>query len=161
MVAGIATTLNDADSLMGGTGHDILALYGPGTYHIDQLAAFTDFDEVQLIKDTSTLTDIVFGDDVALDIISSGQNNQFTIGANANVSIQAEDARNISIGDGSSSTIDVSAGSGGTNNTFSFGTNSTVDLAVNTVGSEFGRQHLQHRRQLHSRHHRQRNWGLF
>ena len=155
-------TLTSGDFLGGGTGHDILALYGPGTYHIDQLAAFTDFDEVQLIKDTSTLTDIVFGDDVALDIISSGQNNQFTIGANANVSIQAEDARNISIGDGSSSTINVSAGSGGTNNTFSFGTNSTVDLAVNTVGSGFGSYNtFSYRRRLHSRHHRQRDWGLF
>ena len=40
---GTAATLNSGDSLTGGAGTDALALYGSGTFRVDQLATFTGF----------------------------------------------------------------------------------------------------------------------
>ena len=44
-VNGTAATLTAGDSLTGGGGNDVLALYGSGTFRVDQLAAFTGLRE--------------------------------------------------------------------------------------------------------------------
>jgi hypothetical protein len=49
-VTGTAATLNAGDSLTGGAGIDTLALYGGGTFHVDQLASFTGFESITLIN---------------------------------------------------------------------------------------------------------------
>jgi hypothetical protein len=47
-VNGTAATLNAGDSLTGGAGTNVRALYGSGTFRIDQLAAFTGFESITL-----------------------------------------------------------------------------------------------------------------
>jgi hypothetical protein len=47
-VDGTAATLNAGDSLTGGTGTNVLALYGGGTFRVDQLAAFSGFSAITL-----------------------------------------------------------------------------------------------------------------
>ena len=47
-VNGTAATLNAGDSLTGGAGTDVLALYGSGTFRVDQLATFTGFESITL-----------------------------------------------------------------------------------------------------------------
>jgi autotransporter passenger strand-loop-strand repeat protein len=47
-VNGTATTLNPGDSLTGGAGNDVLALYGSGVFQVDQLATFTGFASITL-----------------------------------------------------------------------------------------------------------------
>ena len=41
------------DSLTGGAGTDVLALYGSGTFQVDQLATFTGFESITLNNFTS------------------------------------------------------------------------------------------------------------
>ena len=52
-VIGTEGTLNSGDSLIGGEGTDTLALYGSGTFRVDQLAAFTGFESITLNNFTS------------------------------------------------------------------------------------------------------------
>jgi hypothetical protein len=47
-VNGTAATLNAGDQLTGAAGTDVLALYGSGTFHVDQLAVFTGFEGITL-----------------------------------------------------------------------------------------------------------------
>jgi RTX calcium-binding nonapeptide repeat (4 copies) len=47
-VNGTAATLNAGDSLIGGAGTDTLALYGGGTFQVDQLASFTGFESITI-----------------------------------------------------------------------------------------------------------------
>ena len=47
-VNGTAATLNPGDSLTGGTGNNVLALYGSGTFRVDQLATFSGFSNITL-----------------------------------------------------------------------------------------------------------------
>ena len=41
-------TLNSGDQLDGGDGHDVLALFGGGTFRLDEVSQFEGFEEVQL-----------------------------------------------------------------------------------------------------------------
>jgi hypothetical protein len=52
-VNGTAATLNPGDSLTGGGGNDVLALYGSGTFRVDQLATFSGFSNITLNNDTT------------------------------------------------------------------------------------------------------------
>ena len=47
-VNGTAATVNAGDRLTGGSGKNIMALYGSGTFHIDQLAIFTGIESIAL-----------------------------------------------------------------------------------------------------------------
>jgi FG-GAP-like repeat/RTX calcium-binding nonapeptide repeat (4 copies) len=47
-VNGTAATLNAGDRLTGGAGTDVLALYGSGSFRVDQLAVFTGFETISL-----------------------------------------------------------------------------------------------------------------
>ncbi|HMN88333.1 MAG TPA: tandem-95 repeat protein, partial [Bauldia sp.] len=72
-VVGTATTLNAGDSLAGGAGHDVLALYGNGAYRLDQVAAFSDFDEVQLVTDSLSGTmEVHLPGELDLDVTATG-----------------------------------------------------------------------------------------
>jgi Bacterial Ig-like domain (group 1)/Bacterial Ig-like domain/FG-GAP-like repeat len=51
-VNGTSAALNATDSLDGGTGYDVLALYGPGTFDLSTLAQFTGFEEVDVTNIT-------------------------------------------------------------------------------------------------------------
>ncbi len=58
-VNGTAATLNAGDRLTGGAGSDVLALYGSGTFQVDQLTIFTGFEGITLTNftnDRATLT---------------------------------------------------------------------------------------------------------
>jgi hypothetical protein len=48
-VTGTSTTLNSADTLDGGGGHDTLQLFGSGTFNLSTLAQFTGFEELDRI----------------------------------------------------------------------------------------------------------------
>ncbi|WP_238232946.1 hypothetical protein, partial [Methylobacterium thuringiense] len=48
LVSGTSATLNPGDSLAGGDGTDTLTLSGGGSFHLDQLAQFTGFENVQV-----------------------------------------------------------------------------------------------------------------
>src|SRR5207248_463676 len=52
LVTGRFATLNPADQLDGGSGHDTLALFGAGTFDLSALAQFTGFEEVDLTNVT-------------------------------------------------------------------------------------------------------------
>jgi hypothetical protein len=47
-VNGTEATLNSGDSLTGGAGTDVLALFGSGTFRVDQLATFAGFETITL-----------------------------------------------------------------------------------------------------------------
>ena len=47
-VVATSLTLNSGDQLDGGDGHDVLALFGGGTFHLDEVSQFDGFEEVQL-----------------------------------------------------------------------------------------------------------------
>ena len=60
-VNGTAATLNAGDSLTGGAGNDALALYGSGTFQVDQLATFTGFESITLNNFTSGAANLYLG----------------------------------------------------------------------------------------------------
>ena len=60
-VNGTAATLNAGDSLTGGAGTDTLALYGSGTFRVDQLATFTGFESITLNNFTSDIASSLSG----------------------------------------------------------------------------------------------------
>ena len=60
-VNGTAATLNAGDSLTGGAGTDVLALYGSGTFRVDQLATFTGFESITLNNFTSGCAALYLG----------------------------------------------------------------------------------------------------
>jgi len=57
-VYGTAATLNAGDSLTGGAGTDVLQLVGTGAFRIDQLAAFTEFENIKIENDTNTFANL-------------------------------------------------------------------------------------------------------
>src|SRR5262249_47662992 len=56
-----AATLNAGDSLAGGAGTDTLALYGGGSFRVDQLAGFTGFESITLNNFTSSTAFVNLG----------------------------------------------------------------------------------------------------
>src|SRR3984893_10773221 len=60
-VNGTAATLNAGDRLSGGSGTDVLALYGSGEFRVDQLATFTGFESITLNNFTSGGTALYLG----------------------------------------------------------------------------------------------------
>jgi hypothetical protein len=60
-VYGTAATLNAGDSLTGGAGTDVLALSGPGTFRVDQLATFTGFEKITLDNATNSFASLTLG----------------------------------------------------------------------------------------------------
>lgn len=82
VVNGTATTLTSGDSLTGGAGADVLALYGSGTYHIDQLAHFSDFETISLNNFTLNAS-ALYLDDQSITVNETGSNNTVILGSGA------------------------------------------------------------------------------
>ena len=49
------------DRLTGGAGNDVLALYGSGAFHVDQLATFTGFASITLSNFTNGIANLYLG----------------------------------------------------------------------------------------------------
>jgi hypothetical protein len=60
-VNGTAATLYAGDSLAGGAGTDVLALYGSGTFRVDQLATFSGFESITLNNFTNGSANLYLG----------------------------------------------------------------------------------------------------
>jgi hypothetical protein len=54
-----ASTLNAADSLDGGAGHDTLALFGSGTFNLSALAQFIGIEEVDVTNTSGGASNLV------------------------------------------------------------------------------------------------------
>ena len=76
-VIGTATTLNSNDILEGGDGRDSLVLFGAGTFNLNNITSFTNFEEVRLVNFVSTGTTLTLRDGTTTDVIAMG------IGTNA------------------------------------------------------------------------------
>jgi hypothetical protein len=75
-------TLNSGDSLTGG-GNDTLALYGSGTFPVDQLANFTGFANITLNNFTNGSASLVLGSQaIAVTGYGSGSES-LTLGSGA------------------------------------------------------------------------------
>jgi hypothetical protein len=74
-VNGTAATLNAGDSLAGGAGTDVLALYGSGTFRVDQLATFTGFESIALNNFTSGDVNLYLGSQ-AIEVIGYGSGRE-------------------------------------------------------------------------------------
>src|SRR3954451_24786296 len=77
-VNGTAATLNAGDSLIGGAGTDVLALYGSGTFQGDQLATFTGFESITLNNFTNGYASLFLGNQsIAVSGYGSGSEQVF------------------------------------------------------------------------------------
>ena len=82
-VNGTAATLNAGDQLTGGGGNDVLALYGSGTFHVDQLAVFTGFGSISLNNFTNGAAVLYLGSQaIAVTEYGSGS-DQLYLGSGA------------------------------------------------------------------------------
>ena len=68
VVNGTASTLNATDQLDGAGGHDVLALYGGGTFDLSTLAQFDGFEEVNLTNVTGGYSSLTLRDGVDLTV---------------------------------------------------------------------------------------------
>jgi hypothetical protein len=77
-VDGTAATLNPGESLTGGTGNNVLALYGSGTFRVDQLATFSGFANITLNNYTNGAAILYLGSQpVTVTGLGSGQENVY------------------------------------------------------------------------------------
>ncbi|MCK1711255.1 MULTISPECIES: FG-GAP-like repeat-containing protein [unclassified Bradyrhizobium] len=77
-----STTLNPADSLDGGAGHDTLALFGAGTFDLSRLSQFTGFEEVDVTNVTGGQSNLMLRNGVDLTV---NIDNETSGGGNINV----------------------------------------------------------------------------
>src|SRR3954465_950304 len=79
VVNGTTATLNSSDRLDGGSGHDVLALFGPGAYDLSTLVQFTGFEAVDLTA-LSGMADLTLRDGVDLTVnVNSATNEGGTV----------------------------------------------------------------------------------
>ena len=78
-VIGNALTLNAADDLDGGDGFDSLVLFGGGTFDLNSLAGFANFEEVRVVNITNTGTDLTLRDGTTSDVVISGTSRTSTV----------------------------------------------------------------------------------
>src|SRR4051794_24933496 len=83
IVNGTAATLSIGDNLAAGAGTDVLALYGSGTFRIDQLAAFSGFESIALNNFTGGYVNLYLGNQsIAVTGYGSGS-EQLRLGSGA------------------------------------------------------------------------------
>ena len=124
-VNGTAATLNSGDSLTGGAGTDTLALYGSGTFRVDQLATFTGFESITLNNFTSGAATLYLGSQsIAVTGYGSGS-EQVYLGSGA-VTFQG--------GSGSNYVYSTSASNWNAGNSIDGGSNGHIYL--NSNGSD-------------------------
>jgi hypothetical protein len=135
-VNGTAATLNAGDRLTGGAGTDVLALWGSGTFRVDQLATFTGFESITLNNFTSGYAYLYLGNQsIAVTGYGSGS-EQVYLGAGT-VTLQG--------GSGYNSVYSTSASNWNAANSIDGGSsgyvnlngnnsaNATYDLTTNTL----------------------------
>jgi hypothetical protein len=71
-VIGTAPTLNAADNLDGGDGFDSLVLFGGGTFDLNGLAGFANFEEVQVVNFSVTPVTLTLRDGTTSDVAIGG-----------------------------------------------------------------------------------------
>jgi hypothetical protein len=121
-VNGTAATLNAGDSLTGGAGTDVLALYGSGEFRVDQLPTFTGFEGITLNNFTSGWTTLYLGSQsVAVTGYGSGS-EQVLLGSGA-VTFQG--------GSGSNYVSSTSASNWNAGNSIDGGSRGTIQLNLN------------------------------
>ncbi len=116
-VTGNASTLTPGDSLDGGDGFDSLVLYGGGTFDLNSIATFANFEDVRVVNSTSGQAILTLRDGTTSDVATIG-----TARTNINLSGTAA-AGTIQGGDGldlvtlrdnaTATTIDLGKGAGG------------------------------------------------
>ena len=82
LVTGTSLTLNQGDSLAGGSGFNELALFGTGSFDLTGLAEFSGFDKVSVTKSTYGVIGLTLTDGVDLDVVvtnSGGDSGASTI----------------------------------------------------------------------------------
>jgi RTX calcium-binding nonapeptide repeat (4 copies) len=136
-VNGTAATLYAGDSLTGGAGTDTLALYGSGTFRVDQLAAFTGFESITLNNFTSGGATLYLGSQSIVVTGYGSGSEQVYLGSGA-VTFQG--------GSGSNTVFSTSASNWNAGNSFDGGSsygvvylnwngsaNAVYDLTTNTL----------------------------
>src|ERR1700681_2313642 len=79
-VDGTSATLNPSDSLDGGGGYNVLALYGGGTFDLSSLVQFTNFQEVDVTNITGGQSDLTLRNGIGLSVnVDNESNNGGTI----------------------------------------------------------------------------------
>jgi VCBS repeat-containing protein len=71
-VNGRAETLSSTDNLNGGTGFDVLALYGGGSFNLNSLAGYSGFEEQRLINLTSATADLTLRNGTTTSVVAAG-----------------------------------------------------------------------------------------
>src|SRR5262245_12566969 len=130
-VNGTSATLNPADSLDGGGGHDTLALFGSGTFDLSTLAQFDGFEQVDVTNITGGASNLVLRDGVDLTVnieneADGGGTVQLASGA-VTLDLGGSDRYAVNFSTGAA-TID----SAGNSNNFFL---STGDATINITGS--------------------------
>ncbi|HET7715759.1 MAG TPA: hypothetical protein VFK86_09040, partial [Bauldia sp.] len=135
LILGDSSTLNPADTLAGGNGRDVLALFGGGVFRLDQLTAFTGFDALQLVNLVSGSASLWLPEDCAIDLALTGDGVEVVVGDGYSGSITSDAfMAQFSLGSGSSATIVATAGD---TNTFVLGDNSTLTITATGRHNEF------------------------
>src|SRR5262249_22208226 len=125
---GTAATLNAGDRLTGGTGTDVLTLYGSGSFRIDQLTTFTGFESITLNNFTSGTAYLALGSQsVAVTGYGSGM-EQVNLGSGA-VTFQG--------GSGSNYVYSNSASNWNASNSIDGGSSGYVTLNSGLNGNAF------------------------
>jgi hypothetical protein len=90
VVNGLSTTLNAADQLDGGDGHDTLQLFGSGTFDLSALAQFANFEEVSLANLTGGSSAYYLPTDLTLDVNVEGQSyGEIHLGGNQTLAVSS------------------------------------------------------------------------
>ncbi|WFU25382.1 cadherin-like domain-containing protein [Bradyrhizobium sp. CB1717] len=71
-VKGTASTLNPTDNLDGGDGIDSLALFGGGTFDLNALAGFANFEKVEVVNNSTTPVTLTLRDGTTSDVTIGG-----------------------------------------------------------------------------------------
>ena len=115
-VTGTALTLNAGDNLDGGTGSNSLVLFGGGTYDLDGLAGFADFEKVHVVNITAVPVTLTLRDGTTVDVeISGTSTNQINLSdtAGAGSILGGDGADNVTMS-GFASATTINLGNGGT-----------------------------------------------
>src|SRR5262245_17981766 len=141
-VNGTAATLGAGDSLTGGAGTDVLALYGSGTFQVDQLATFTGFARIQLKHFTNGPAHLYLGSQ-AIAVTGYGSGQEYIYLGSGATTLQAGNGSNAIYSTSASNWNAANVIDGGSSQftskylylNSSFSANATYDLTTNTLAN--------------------------
>lgn len=103
-----STTFNAGDSLDGGAGYDVLKLSDAGTFNLNSLAGFSNFEEIQ---GTSTANQtITLRDGADLRLVAGNGTNVITTGATGNQQIELGTGTNTVTAQGGTTSVTTHGG---------------------------------------------------